>query len=96
MAPLPKHQRVVIAISIHILRTAIARSSDGRVDGVEVRLALRCPLQHCPERWPLELYWDAAKQENEIGRAQGVTAAFNGIVRQLRRAGRYDEVTPVD
>ena len=96
MEPLPKHQRVVIALSVHILRTAIARSSAGRVDGVEVRLALRCLLQHCPERWPLELYWDAAKQENEIGRAQGVTAAFNGIVRQLRRAGRYDEVTPVD
>jgi hypothetical protein len=43
------------------------------------------------EPWPLSLYWDAAAQENEIGRAQGVTAAFNGIVRQLRKAGRYDE-----
>ena len=41
----------------------------GRVDGVEVRLALRCLLPHCPERWPLELYWDAARQENDIGRA---------------------------
>lgn len=94
MAPLPKHQRVVIALSVHILRSGVSRSSDGRVDGVEVRLALRCLLHHCPERWPLDLYWDAAKQENEIGRAQGVTAAFNGIVRQLRRAGKYEEVLP--
>ena len=94
MDRLPKHQRVVIALSVHILRTGVSRSSDTRVDGVEVRLALRCLLQHCPERWPLELYWDAAKQDNEIGRAQGVTAAFNGIVRQLRRAGRYEEVSP--
>ena len=94
MGSLPKHQRVVIALSVHILRAGVSRSSDVRVDGVEVRLALRCLLQHCPERWPLELYWDAAKQDNEIGRAQGVTAAFNGIVRQLRRAGRYGEVSP--
>ena len=94
MGSLPKHQRVVIALSIHILRVGVSRSSDVRVDGVEVRLALRCLLPHCPERWPLELYWDAAKQDNEIGRAQGVTAAFNGIVRQLRRAGRYEEVSP--
>lgn len=53
---------------------------------IEVRLALRCLLQ-CPERWPLELFWDAARQDNDIGRAQGCTSAFNGIVRQLRRAG---------
>lgn len=56
---------------------------------VDVRLALRCLLRHCPERWPLELFWDSAAQENDIGRAQGVTAAFNGIVRQLRTAGRH-------
>ncbi len=62
MASLPKHQRVVIALSVHILRSGVSRSSEGRVDGVEVRLALRCLLQHCPERWPLELYWDAAAQ----------------------------------
>jgi hypothetical protein len=88
---LGRHQRVVIALSIHILRTGVTRCANGRVDGVEVRLALRCLLPFCPERWPLEMYWDAAAQENEIGRAQGVTAAFNGIVRQLRRAGRYDD-----
>lgn len=94
MPQLPKHQRVVIALSIHILRAGVARCSDVRVDGIEVRLALRCLLPHCPERWPLELYWDAARQDNEIGRAQGVTAAFNGIVRQLRRAGCYEEIMP--
>ncbi len=93
MGPLTRHQRVIIALSVHILRSGVSRCSDMRVDGVEVRLALRCLLPHCPERWPLELYWDAAKQDNDIGRAQGVTAAFNGIVRQLRRAGRYEDVS---
>ncbi|WP_332908848.1 hypothetical protein [Sphingomonas mollis] len=82
----------MIALSVHILRAGVSRCSDARVDGVEVRLALRCLLQHCPERWPLELYWDAAAQENDIGRAQGVTTAFNGIVRQLRNVGRYEDV----
>ena len=77
-----------------ILRAGVARCAETTVDGIEVRLALRCLLPHCPERWPLELYWDAASQSNEIGRAQGVTAAFNGIVRQLRKAGRYEDVSP--
>jgi len=91
VATLPRHQRVIISLSIHILRAAMVRSSEMRVDVVEVRLALRCLLPHCPERWPLELFWDSAAQDNEIGRAQGTTAAFNGIVRQLRMAGRHEE-----
>jgi hypothetical protein len=95
VASLPRHHRVVIALSVHILRSGVTRSSESRVDSVDVRLALRCLLHHCPERWPLALYWDAASQENDIGRAQGVTAAFNGIVRQLRRAGRYEDISPL-
>lgn len=95
MGKLPRHQRVIIALSVHILRSGVSRCGEVRVDGVEVRLALRCLLPHCPERWPLELYWDAAARENDIGRAQGVTAAFNGIVRQLRRAGRFDEAPEI-
>jgi len=94
MSNLPRHQRVVIALSVHILRAGIVRCAEARVDTVDVRLALRCLLPHCRERWPLELYWDAAGQENEIGRAQGVTAAFNGIVRQLRLAGCYEDTSP--
>ena len=89
MDELPRHQRVIIALSVHILRSAMIRSGEARVDVVEVRLALRCLLPHCVDRWPLELFWDSAAQKNEIGRAQGTTAAFNGIIRQLRLAGRY-------
>ncbi len=53
--------------------------------------ALTAVVTRCPERWPLELFWDAAGQANEIGRAQGTTAAFNGIVRQLKLAGRHED-----
>ena len=93
VSTLPRHQRVVIALSVHILRCGVSRCSEARVDVPEIRLALRCLLPHCHEKWPLALYWDSGSQTNEIGRAQGVTAAFNGIVRQLRRAGRYEEVS---
>ncbi|TVV77361.1 hypothetical protein [Sphingomonas solaris] len=89
MAELPRHQRVIISLPVHILRAAMARSGEARIDVVEVRLALPCLLLHCAERWPLELFWASAAQENEIGRAQGTTAAFNWIIRQLRLAGRY-------
>ena len=51
-----RHQRVVIDLALHILRAAMARSGDGRVDWIEVRLALRCLLHHCPERWPLLIF----------------------------------------
>jgi hypothetical protein len=82
---------VVIDLSIRILRDAMLRSTEVRVDTLPVRLALRSLLHHCPERWPLTMFWDAAAQENDIGRAQGCTASFNGIVRQLRRADRYPD-----
>ena len=90
-ARLSRHERIVIELSVYLLRAAMARSGTARVDTADVRLALRCLLRHCPQRWPLELFWDAAAQENDIGRSQGCTAAFNGIVRQLRRAGRYGD-----
>lgn len=91
---LPRHQRVVIASSVHILRCGASRCSQARVDVPEIRLALRCLQPYCPEKWPLALYWDTGSQTNDIGRTQGLTAAFNGIVRQLRRAGFYEETTP--
>lgn len=88
---LSRHQRIVVDLSLRILRTAMVRSGAARVDTLEVRLALRCLLHHCPDRWPLEMFWDAAATENDIGRAQGCTAGFNGIVRQLRLGGRYPD-----
>lgn len=87
--PLSRNQRVIIDLAIRILRSAMVRSTACRVDTIDVRLALRCLLQYCPDRWPLEMFWDAAATENAIGRAQGCTAGFNGILRQLRISGAY-------
>ena len=86
-AVLSRHQRIIVDLSLRLLRTAMTRSPEAKVDTIEVRLALRCLLGHCPDRWPLEMFWDAASTDNAIGRSQGCTAGFNGIVRQLRLSG---------
>ena len=87
MAELPRHHRIVIDLSLLILRGALGRSGEAKVDTVEVRLALRCLLPHCREHWPLIMFWDSAAADHDIGRAQGCIAAYNGIVRQLRSGG---------
>ncbi|QDZ09185.1 hypothetical protein FPZ24_12070 [Sphingomonas panacisoli] len=87
MREISRHQRIVIDLALRILRSAMDRSAVRKVNSIEVRLALRCLLHHCPDRWPLEMFWDAAGVDNDIGRAQGCTAGFNGILRQLRLAG---------
>ncbi|USU08829.1 hypothetical protein NF700_17520 [Sphingomonadaceae bacterium OTU29MARTA1] len=82
-----RHQRIIIDLSLHILRAAAAGSDRGKVDTIEVRLALRCLVPHCTERWPLDMFWNSAKTDHDIGRAQGCTAALNGIMRQLGKTG---------
>ncbi|MEJ8630215.1 hypothetical protein P0F65_10875 [Sphingomonas sp. I4] len=78
-----RHQRIIIDLSLHILRAAAAQLGKGKVDTIEVRLALRCLIAHCPKRWPLDMFWNSAGTDHDIGRAQGCAAALNGIIRQL-------------
>jgi hypothetical protein len=80
---LSRHQRIIIVLSLHILRAASAGSGKGKVDTIEVRLALRCVIAHCPERWPLDMFWNYAGSDHAIGRNQGCAAALNTMVRQL-------------
>lgn len=84
---LSKHQRIVIDLAVAVLRDAMDRSNREKVDTLAVRLALRCLLPHCPERWPLTMFWEAAGVDHDIGRGQSITASFNGITRQLSLAG---------
>ncbi len=79
-----RHQRIIIRLVVHILRAAAARSGKGKVDTIEVRLALRCLIAHCPERWPLVHVLELGGTDHDIGRAQGCTAALNGIVRNFK------------
>jgi hypothetical protein len=88
-----RHQRITVDLAVQILRAASARSGEEKVDTVPVRPALRMLWHHRHERWPLVTFWEAAGQKNEIGRAQGTTAAFNGILRQLCRVSAYSETS---
>ncbi|KQR83469.1 hypothetical protein ASG07_07000 [Sphingomonas sp. Leaf343] len=90
------HARIIVDLAVEILLSAKGEARLGRVDTVAVRLALRCLLAHCPERWPLASFWEAAGEETELNRTQGVSAAFNGILRQLRRSGAYPEYNPAE
>jgi hypothetical protein len=79
--------------AIEILRDAMWRSGEQRVDTEPVRLALRCLWSHGPVRWPLVTYWEAAGQTDEIVRSEGTTAGFDAIVSQLRKSGVYRDTS---
>lgn len=87
-------QRILIDLAVQILSQAVDASSKSKVDTIPVRLALRVLLPHCPERWPLVAFWNASSGNQDLGRGQSTTAAFNGIVRQLRLSGAWGEQTP--
>jgi hypothetical protein len=42
-------------------------------------------LESRGERWPFDAFWTALAGKEAIGRAQSLTAALNGIRRQLGR-----------
>jgi hypothetical protein len=90
----PRHQRIVIDLAVLVLRAAMVRSGQAAVNTIEVRLALRCLLHHCPDRWPLELFWDAAKATTTlVGRKDAQrpsTGSFAscGSAEDIRKLGR--------
>lgn len=88
-AKLSRQDSETIRLALEVLSGAFDRAAKTHVKSVDVQLALRCLLPHCPENWPLVQFWDSAGQENDIGRSQGVTASYNGICVQLKKAGRY-------
>lgn len=60
-----------------------ATKSYDKVQTKGVALALYVLRGHCPDDW-LKNFWDAAGSEHEIGRAQGMHAAFNGVAKRVR------------
>lgn len=82
-----------ISRALDVLREAAAMKSEARTRGVA--LALWVLRGHCPDEW-LVAFWDAAGSDHEIGRSQGMHAAYNGIVRQVRtRGGLPQTAAPV-
>ncbi|GGB15256.1 hypothetical protein GCM10011380_00870 [Sphingomonas metalli] len=84
-----RRERIKVELAVAVLRQAIGRDEPAAVRSEAIRLALRVLWPHCRERWPLVTFWESGQQDNDIGRTQGVTAAFNAIVRQVRATGAY-------
>lgn len=78
-----RREGMLVKLAVDVVREAKEVSSAARGDTSAVRLALRILLPHCPERWPLTMFWKSAEQDHVIGREQSMNAAYNGILRQL-------------
>ena len=70
--------------ALNVLREATAAKS--RTQSRGVALALWDLRLWCPDEW-LVSFWEAAGSDHDIGRSQGLHAAYNGIVRQVRNGG---------
>ncbi len=73
--PLDRREGMFVKLAVDVVREAMEASSAARGDTSAVRLALRILLPHCPERWPLTMFWGSAGQDYVIGREQGMNAA---------------------
>lgn len=80
-----------ITRALNVLREAAAAKEKAQTRGVA--LALWDLRAWCGDAWLL-LFWEAAGSDHDIGRSQGLHAAYNGIVRQLRIAGRLPVELP--
>ncbi|MFZ2982728.1 MAG: hypothetical protein WA085_16995 [Sphingobium sp.] len=67
--------------ALNVLREATAVKAKVQTRGVA--LALWVLRDTCPDDW-LVAFWEAAGSDHDIGRSQGLHAAYNGIVRQVR------------
>jgi len=70
-----------ISRALNVLREATA--SCGTMQSRGVALALWNLRPWVADDW-LVSFWEAAGSNHEIGRSQGLHAAYNGIVRQIR------------
>ena len=74
--------------ALNVLREAAATKSQVQTRGVA--LALWVLRGRCADEWVVS-FWQAAGSDHEIGRSQGMHAAYNGIVRQVRTSGSLVE-----
>ena len=74
--------------ALNVLREATG--SQGKAQTRGVALALWVLRGRCADNW-LIAFWEAAGSDHDIGRSQGMHAAYNGIVRRLRERTRQPE-----
>jgi hypothetical protein len=78
------HAHGSIDRALNVLREAAAANRQVQTRGVA--LALWVLRSRCSDDW-LVAFWEAAGSDHDIGRSQGLHAAYNGIVRRVRTKG---------
>jgi hypothetical protein len=90
----PARQRVkltVIELAVLVLDQAVERADLGRIDGDEVRLALRCLLPVTVDRRLLIEFWYYAGQLPHAGRKPSCRSVLASITTDLRAGGHFPD-----
>jgi hypothetical protein len=73
-----RQTRITVDLAVQILRSTLDETSAGRVDTVPVRLALRRLWSHCPERWPLVMFWEVRSRITRLAAARASPRCSTG------------------
>lgn len=79
----------LIELAVRVLRAAVERARGSRLDGPEVRPALRCILPHASDRQLFVEFWTYAGQLLNAHRAYSCATVLDAIGEDTRAAGRY-------
>lgn len=79
----------IIDLAVTVLSEMVKAPAQEQRPSTAIRLALRVLWPHCPDTWPLTQFWTGLNGTHEIGRAQTITAALNGIMLQLEASGAW-------
>ena len=79
----------LIELAVRVLRAAVERAKNERIDATDVRLALHCLLLHAGDRQLLVEFWIYAGQLHNANRSDSCDAVLQSIIADLRAAGRY-------
>ena len=79
----------LIELAVRVLRAAVERAKNERIDAADVRLALRCLLPNVGDRQLLVEFWTYAGQLHNANRSDSCDAVLQSIIADLREAGRY-------
>jgi hypothetical protein len=91
---MPSRQRVkltLVELAVLVLDQAVERADLARIDGDEVRLALRCLLPVTTDTRLLVEFWYYAGQLPHAGRKPNCRAVLASITADLRAGGHFPD-----
>lgn len=79
----------LIELAVRVLRAAVERTKNERIDATDMRLALRSLLPHTRDRQLLVEFWIYAGQLHNANRSDSCDAVLQSIITELRAVSRY-------